>query len=185
MSATFNNADKDESCDWLGGITKLIHKTNLMARSHNYEVAVNWTGNLGSGTLDYRAYSRDHVIGVEGKEEIEASSDPNFRGDDSRVNPEELFLASISSCHMLWYLHLAAVNGITVLEYEDAAKGTMEENAEGGGRFTAVKLSPRVVIAQADKIERAKELHAEAGKKCFIANSINIAIDYGGEIAAG
>ena len=153
-----------------------------MANQHNYKVLVTWTGNLGSGTLDYRAYSRDHVVSVDGKEEIEGSSDPKFRGDDSRVNPEELFLASISSCHMLWYLHLASVNGITVLEYEDAATGTMEEDKDGSGRFTSVTLHPSIQIAQPEKLERAKELHTEAGKKCFIANSINVKPEYKGTI---
>ena len=153
-----------------------------MAGTHKYKVNVGWTGNLGSGTLDYRAYSRDHVIGVEGKEEIEASSDPKFRGDDSRINPEELFVASVSSCHMLWYLHLASVNGITVLEYEDDAKGAMEENTDGSGQFKSITLRPRIIIAQADKLERARALHAEAGQKCFIANSINVVVTYEGEI---
>ena len=153
-----------------------------MAQQHNYKVQVTWTGNLGSGTLDYRAYSRDHVIGVEGKEEIEGSSDPKFRGDDSRINPEELFLASISSCHMLWYLHLASVNGITVLEYNDAATGTMEEGNDGSGHFTSVQLQPRILIAQAGKRERALELHEEAGRKCFIANSIKVKPTYGGTV---
>ena len=153
-----------------------------MARKHQYKVDIIWTGNLGSGTLDYRAYSRDHVISVDGKEEIDASSDPNFRGDDSRINPEEMFLASISSCHMLWYLHLASVNKITVLEYVDGAAGEMEEGSDGSGRFTNVTLNPKITIAQADKVERARELHAEAGAKCFIANSIKVKVDYAGEI---
>ncbi|NJC27305.1 OsmC family protein [Neolewinella antarctica] len=156
-----------------------------MAGTHKYKVNVAWTGNLGSGTLDYRAYSRDHVIGVEGKEEIDASSDPKFLGDDSRINPEELFLASISSCHMLWYLHLASVNGITVLDYEDDAKGTMKDSIEGGGQFTSVTLRPRITIAQVDKLDRARTLHAEAGKKCFIANSIKVEVAHEGEIIAG
>ncbi|OAV43211.1 OsmC family protein [Lewinella sp. 4G2] len=156
-----------------------------MARQHNYAVDIIWTGNLGSGTLDYRAYSRDHVVSVEGKEEIDASSDPNFRGDDSRINPEEMFLASVSSCHMLWYLHLASVNKITVLEYVDSATGTMEEGADGSGQFTRIVLNPRITIAQADKAERARELHAEAGRKCFIANSIKVDVEYAGEIVAG
>ena len=156
-----------------------------MSKKHTYNVDVVWTGNLGSGTLDYRAYSRDHVVSVEGKEEIEASSDPKFRGDDSRINPEELFLASISSCHMLWYLHLAAVNGVTVLEYEDAATGQMEEGKDGSGQFVSVLLRPKIIIAEADKKNRARELHDEAGQKCFIANSIRVKPEYGGEISIG
>lgn len=155
-------------------------------KEHNYQIQTEWTGNLGSGTLDYRAYKRDHIISVAGKSApIAGSSDPNFRGDPKRYNPEELFLSSLSTCHMLWYLHLASVNGITVLEYVDAAEGTMAEDTDGAGRFTSVTLQPRIVIAQADKVERAKELHHEAGKKCFIANSVKVEIGYGGEVLVG
>jgi organic hydroperoxide reductase OsmC/OhrA len=157
-----------------------------MTKNHHYTIKTEWTGNLGSGTLDYRAYKRDHTISVAGKNaSIEGSSDPSFRGDSKRYNPEELFLSSLSACHMLWYLHLASINGITVLEYIDEAEGTMGEDADGAGRFTSVTLQPRIVISQADKIDRAKELHHEAGKKCFIANSVSVSIGYGGKVVAG
>ncbi len=149
-----------------------------MNRTHTYHVTNRWTGNRGSGTLDYRAYSRDHVIGVADKAQtIEASSDPLFRGDGTRLNPEELFVASLSSCHMLWYLHLAAVHDLVVLEYEDFAEGTMEESGEGGGRFTSVVLKPRIQLA-GTQVQRARDLHAEAGRRCFIANSVNVPITY-------
>ena len=155
-----------------------------MAKEHHYKIKTEWTGNLGSGTLDYRAYKRDHVISAEGKySPINGSSDPCFRGDAERYNPEELFLSSLSACHMLWYLHLASVSGITVLEYVDAAEGTMDEDADGTGRFTSVTLQPHIVIAQTDKIDQAKALHQEAGKKCFIANSVKVPIAYGGEVS--
>ena len=157
-----------------------------MARTHQYEITTEWTGNLGSGTLDYRAYKRDHSISAPGKgASIEGSSDPNFRGDPKRYNPEELFLASLSSCHMLWYLHLASANGITVLEYIDRAEATMEEQVDGSGKFTGVTLKPEIHIAQADKVELAKSLHKEAGQKCFIANSVKVEMQYGGEIMVG
>ena len=156
-----------------------------MPKQHQYQIKNEWTGNLGSGTLDYRAYKRNHLISVEGKNSaIEGSSDPSFRGDEKRYNPEELFVSSLSACHMLWYLHLASVNGVTVLEYVDLAEGTMAEDADGAGRFTAVTLQPNIRIAQADKLDLARELHHEAGKKCFIANSVNVPIAYEGEISA-
>lgn len=155
-------------------------------KNHHYQVKTEWIGNRGSGTLDYRAYTRDHTISAVGKSEtISGSSDPAFRGDSKRYNPEELFVSSLSSCHMLWYLHLASVNGITVLEYVDQADGTMAEDASGAGRFSSVTLSPRIVIAQADKLARAKELHQEAGAKCFIANSVKLKLAYEGEIVVG
>ena len=150
-----------------------------MERSHHYTAEVTWTGNRGSGTLDYRAYSRDHTIAATGKEQtISASSDPLFRGDAAKFNPEELFLSSLSSCHMLWYLHLAAVNGVVVLEYEDRPQGTMEEAEDGSGRFTSVILHPCVRIADGGKRDIAARLHAEAGKKCFLAGSVNFPVSY-------
>ncbi|MBB4080700.1 organic hydroperoxide reductase OsmC/OhrA [Lewinella aquimaris] len=150
---------------------------------HHFDTTIRWTGNRGSGTLDYRAYSRDHLITVKGKDQsIEGSSDPNFRGDKRRYSPEELFVSSISACHMLWYLHLAAVNGITVLDYEDHAEGTMVDEDGGAGSFTSVTLRPVIRIAREEGRQRAHDLHAEAGEKCFIANSVKVPITYAPKI---
>lgn len=156
-----------------------------MSQLHRYSINTRWTGNRGSGTLDYRAYSRDHVIAAPDKTvEIPSSSDPAFRGDKRRYNPEELFVSSLSSCHMLWYLHLASVNGIVVLEYEDRAEGTMLEGDQGAGRFTEVTLRPRVRIADPAKIDLANRLHEEVGKKCYIANSVRVPLAYEPETTA-
>lgn len=92
-------------------------------KQHTYKATITWTGNQGTGTSGYKTYSRDHIISAEGKKDIEASSDPSFRGDKSRYSPEDLLLDALSSCHMLWYLHLCAVNGIVVMEYVDHATG--------------------------------------------------------------
>lgn len=157
-----------------------------MAKEHHFSIQNEWTGNLGSGTLDYRAYSRNHLLTAAGKSApIEGSSDPNFRGDAKRYNPEELFVSSLSACHMLWYLHLASVKGITVLEYVDRAEGVMVEGNDGAGRFTRVTLRPRILIAQSALIAEAQELHHQAGEKCFIANSVNCQLSYQAEISAG
>ena len=145
-------------------------------RDHAYTVTVTWTGNNGSGTSAYRAYARRHEIEVLGKPAIPASSDPAFRGDASRYNPEELLVASLSSCHMLWYLHLCAVNGIVVTSYEDCAEGVMIEQAGGEGRFTEVVLAPEIVLTPGSDVDRAHALHAEAHAKCFIANSVNFPV---------
>lgn len=145
---------------------------------HHYKVTMEWTGNLGQGTKDYRAYSRNHVIQSEGKPEFPGSSDPSFRGDPSRYNPEELLVSSLSSCHMLWYLHLCAVNGIVVTKYIDKASGTMEETPDGGGRFSEVILRPEIVITDSSKLDKAAELHHDAKKLCFIANSCNFPIKH-------
>ncbi len=150
-----------------------------MERTHQYHTTITWTGNRGSGTLDYRAYSRDHHISVKDKAQpIQASSDPQFRGDANKYNPEELFVSSLSSCHMLWYLHLAAVNGVVVLEYEDNAEGTMEESENGGGRFTQVTLHPKVKIADGSNLDLANRLHEAAGEKCYLASSVNFPLSY-------
>ncbi len=151
-------------------------------RTHSYAVAVTWNGNLGSGTSDYRSYERAHAISAAGKPEIAASADPAFRGDASRWNPEELLVASLSSCHMLWYLHLASVAGIAVTDYVDAAEGTMEERAGGEGRFVRAVLRPRVTIAPGCDAVRARELHREAHRKCFIAQSVNFPVECEPEI---
>lgn len=146
-----------------------------MTRQHHYEIAVTWTGNLGQGTSGYRAYSRDHEIQAQGRAPLAGSSDPSFRGDPGRYSPEDLLVASLSACHMLWYLHLCADNGIAVEEYLDAASGVMIETAGGGGRFQEVVLRPQVVISSGD-IPLATRLHERAHELCFIANSVNFGV---------
>jgi organic hydroperoxide reductase OsmC/OhrA len=145
-------------------------------REHRYSVTVRWTGNLGSGTSDYGAYSRDHEIGAEGKQNIRGSSDPAFRGDRSRWNPEDFLVASLSTCHMLWYLHLAAGKGIVVTAYTDQPEGTMEERSDGSGRLTRVVLRPTVTMIGTGDMHRANALHHVAHEKCFIANSVNFPV---------
>lgn len=149
---------------------------NAIMKNHTYQTKLTWTGNLGSGTESYRKYSRDHSIIVGDKPEILSSSDPSFRGDPNRYNPEELFLASLSSCHMLWFLHLASVQKIIVTAYEDHAEGTMVEEADGSGRFTKVVLKPLVTIEGKAPTAEIEAIHHEANKKCFIANSCNFPI---------
>jgi organic hydroperoxide reductase OsmC/OhrA len=151
-------------------------------RRHNYEVRVEWTGNDGEGTKTYRSYRRDHTINVEGKAEILGSSDPAFRGDRSRHNPEDLLVASLSSCHMLAYLHLCATNNITVVEYSDRASGVMQETNDGGGQFVQVVLKPAVKISAGDDRGKALDLHHEAHRLCFIARSVNFPVEVAPEI---
>lgn len=147
-----------------------------MTRTHSYEAEVIWTGNQGSGTSGYKAYSRDHVIRAGSKPEIPGSSDPAFRGDPARYNPEDMLVASLSACHMLWYLHLCATNKIVVEDYRDHAQGVMVETADGGGHFESVTLRPRVIIAAGGDLALVERLHAEAHAKCFIANSVNFPV---------
>ncbi len=146
-----------------------------MIREHKYKTMVEWTGNLGEGTSNYRGYERSHFISAENKPLIEASSDPVFMGDATKYNPEELLVASLSSCHMLWYLHLCADNGIVVISYKDEATAIMLETA-AGGHFAEVILHPLVTINDESDIEKANNLHEAAHKKCFIANSCNFPV---------
>jgi organic hydroperoxide reductase OsmC/OhrA len=147
-----------------------------VSRTHSYEVSVTWTGNRGTGTSGYRAYDRDHDVTAAGPPPIAASSDPAFRGDPGRWNPELELTAALAQCHMLWYLHLCATAGVVVTAYADDARGTMAEAADGSGRFTEVVLRPRVTVASADMIETATSLHRDAHAKCFIANSVNFPV---------
>ena len=146
-----------------------------MPRTHRYQLTLQWTGNLGAGTAGYRAYSRNHQIDMPGKPPLLASSDPAFHGDRSRYTPEDLLLASLSSCHMLWYLHLCADAGIVVTGYSDSPSGVMIET-EDGGHFEEVILRPRAVLDPGADLGRARALHEESHRKCFIANSVNFPV---------
>ncbi|MBP2293438.1 OsmC family protein [Azospirillum rugosum] len=148
----------------------------MSAHDHRYSATVTWTGNQGTGTSGYKAYSRDHDIAIPGKPAIAGSSDPAFRGDATRHNPEDLLVASLSACHMLWYLHLCAVNGIAVTAYRDDASGTMTEGDGRPGRFTEVTLRPHVTIAPGSDPAKADSLHHEAHEQCFVANSVNFPV---------
>jgi len=149
-----------------------------MDKSHNYSLTVKWTGNRGTGTSDYRSYDRNHVIQSELKADIDGSSDPAFRGDKTRYNPEDLLVASLSSCHMLAYLHLCAVGGVVVTDYVDHASGNMVETSDGGGHFTEVTLKPVVTVKDSSMIVKANELHHKAGELCFIASSVNFSVNH-------
>ena len=144
-------------------------------RVHKYATQVVWTGNRGSGTSSYSTYSRQHVIRSGSKPEIAGSSDPAFRGDPNRWNPEDLMVAAASACHKLWYLHLCAAAGIVVMAYRDDAEGTMLESP-APGRFTEIVLRPKILIRAGDDLEKAHELHHVAHAECYIANSVNFPI---------
>lgn len=143
---------------------------------HHYQLSVKWTGNTGQGTKDYRSYERSHLISGQGKPDLLGTSDPAFRGDPSKYNPEELLLASLSACHMLWYLHLCAVSQIIVIEYSDQPKALMVVDPSGSGHFKEATLHPLVTITDPARLDQAKQLHQPAHEKCFIANSVNFPV---------
>lgn len=149
-----------------------------MSSEHNYNVTIKWTGYSGSGTSDYKSYERSHEIFIDQKPVLYGSSDPAFRGDKNRHNPEDLLVSSLASCHMLWYLHLCAINKIIVVDYVDHALGVMSENSEGLGSFTEVVLQPVVTITADNMVSLAAELHIQANKMCFIANSVNFPVKH-------
>lgn len=124
-------------------------------------------------------YSRGHTITFDGGAELAASSSPSVvplpLSDASAVDPEEMFVASLSSCHMLWFLSLAAAAGHRVERYEDEAVGTMARNSEGHVAMTRVVLRPRVIFVSGTAVPDAQSLqalHHEAHEKCYIANSV-------------
>jgi organic hydroperoxide reductase OsmC/OhrA len=154
----------------------------VSGRDHHYKIRTVWTGNRGTGTSGYRAYDRAHAVSIEGKPDLLMSSDANFRGDGTRHNPEDLLVASLSSCHMLWYLHMAADAGLVVTAYEDEAEGHMQLRPDGGGAFVRATLRPRVTIAGDFDAVLAAGLHHEAHEKCFVANSVNFPVEVEPEI---
>jgi organic hydroperoxide reductase OsmC/OhrA len=149
-----------------------------MGKIHTYQNTIEWTGNNGEGTSNYTAYRRDFDWKADGKKSIACSADPAFRGDATKFNPEEMLLAAVSSCHMLWYLHLCADKGIIVHSYTDKVEGKMIEVIGGGGHFTEITLHPEVVIDDADRIAEANSLHDAAREKCFLSNSCNFPIHH-------
>ncbi|MDO9373416.1 MAG: OsmC family protein [Ferruginibacter sp.] len=155
-----------------------------MEKLHQYAVTVAWTGNTGSGTKEYRSYERSHLISVDQKVNILGSSDAAFRGDKSMHTPEDLFVASISTCHMLWYLHLCSEAGVVVTKYIDQATATMTEEAGGAGQFTEVVLHPQVSVADSSMILLAEEQHQKANAMCFIARSLNFPVKHAATVVA-
>lgn len=146
-----------------------------MGQEHHYKVKTTWTGNPGHGTINAAQYERAHTVSIDGKVDLECSSDTPFRGDGSKHNPEDFLVASLSQCHMLWYLHLCADAGVVVMEYEDEAKGVLEMGPSGSA-FTEVVLQLKVRVSDASMIQKAISLHDQAHQKCFIANSVNFPV---------
>lgn len=148
--------------------------------SHRYELTLTWTGNQGSGTSGYRAYSRAHEVTAPDRPPLLGSADPTFRGEPDRWNPEQLLVAALSQCHLLSYLHLCAVAGIVVTGYTDHPRGLMTQTADGGGHFTEVVLRPQVTVTAAELaaelVDRATALHQDAHRLCFIASSVNFPV---------
>ncbi len=123
-------------------------------------------------------YSRAHVVRFDGGVEIAGSSSPHVvplpMSDAAAVDPEEMFVASLSSCHMLWFLSIAAKRRFCVDRYRDSALGTMEKNEAGKLAMTVVTLRPEVTFSGELQPSRVQidQMHHEAHDECFIANSV-------------
>jgi organic hydroperoxide reductase OsmC/OhrA len=157
----------------------------MMKGAHEYSSLLIWDGNTGEGTATYAGYGRQYRVVVAGKPDIVGSADPAFRGDAAKLNPEDLFVASLSSCHMLSYLALCALQGVRVVAYEDDAKGTMMVDADGGGKFEEVVLYPKVTIADREHVALALNLHDGAHAQCFVANSVSIPVRHKPTVQVG
>ena len=147
-----------------------------MIGQHQYRLTSTWTGNTGTGTSDYRAYSRDITVEIAGKPSLLASADKPFRGDPERWNPEDMLLAALSECHLLSYLYVAVTVGVVVVDYRDEASGSMREDGKGSGQFTAVVLRPHVTVANASMVDAATAAHQRANELCYIARSVNFPV---------
>jgi len=143
---------------------------------HRYATRLVWEGNLGAGTSVYTGYSRRFRVSVDNKPDFSGSADPAFRGEPDLLNPEDLLVASLSSCHMLAYLALCARQGVTVLGYTDEAHGVMTVSPDGGGKFESVTLHPCVTITDPAMRIRAVDLHERAHALCFIASSCSFPV---------
>ena len=135
-------------------------------------------------------YSRRHLIRFDGGAVLAGSSSPHVVpqpwSDASAVDPEEAFVASLSSCHMLWFLSIAAKRGVCVDRYADAAEGVMARNAERRMAMTVVTLRPTVAFSGAVQPtpEQVANMHHEAHDECFIANSVKTEVRCEPQMAA-
>jgi organic hydroperoxide reductase OsmC/OhrA len=147
-----------------------------MVSNHTYTSRIEWTGNTGEGTRTYKGYDRTWNIAVPGKPVIHCSNDPLLGGDPSLMNPEDLLLSALSACHMLWYLHLASADKITVLSYRDDPVAQGENLPDGSGRFLSATLRPHISIEAGGDLVRAHDIHNDIHKFCFIARSVNFPV---------
>ena len=147
-----------------------------MQHEHHYKLTTVWQGDNKTGTNNVRTYDRSHTITIEGKPELHLTTDTAAVGDPTKLNPEDLLVSALSSCHMLSYLYVCALEGIVVTEYTDTATGIMIENTTGGGSFKEVVLHPVCKVKDESIIERAIELHHKAHEVCYIAHSVNFEV---------
>ena len=143
---------------------------------HDYTARVVWTGNRGEGTRQYKGYDRTWNVETPGKPVIHCSNDPLLGGDPGLHNPEDMLIAALSACHMLWFLHLASDAGIAVQAYEDDPLAVGETDSAGASRFLRATLRPRIAVPAGTDLARADALHGQVHAFCFIARSVNFPV---------
>ncbi|MDM1369621.1 OsmC family protein [Myroides marinus] len=145
---------------------------------HLFKAALNWKATDKLEESNKKVYAKSHTIKIEGKDILSISAAKAFKGDPTLLNPEDLLLSALTSCHMMSYLYVCQQNNIEVLAYEDHSEATLVLNDDGSGRITKVVLNPVVHIRDESKRELALLLHTQANKLCFIANSCNFEIEH-------
>ncbi len=143
-----------------------------------FKVHTKWSSLTESDTSKARNNSKTHSIHIKSKDVLTISAAKEFKGDQTKHNPEDLFLSALSSCHMMSYMYLCDKNNITLVNYTDETSGILEVKADGGGKFISIVLYPIVTILEKNKIDLAIRLHREANRLCFIANSCSVPIDH-------
>ena len=147
-----------------------------MSKEHHYKLSAKWHGNKGTGTSSLKAYDRSHTVSINNKPDLYLTTDNPQVGDKTKLNPEDLLLTAVASCHMLSYLYVCAMEGIVVTDYIDNATGVMIEKKEGGGQFKEIILNPVVTVAEQATLAKSIELHHKAHEICYIANSVNFEV---------
>ncbi len=150
-----------------------------MKPSHEFHAEIHW--NLKSKSME-RDYTRDHYLAIPGKEELHLSSTARFRGNSDYVSPEEMYLASVTSCLMLTYLNLCYRNSLTITSYQDRASATLTRNKDGQYRMERILLRPRITFLREshnpmDPEALAIRLIHESHQNCFIINSIRTHVE--------
>ena len=138
---------------------------------------VNWLST--SNQEDENTYSRNHLVTLSGGQQLKGSSAPEYKGDPDRVDPEQLLISALASCHMLTFLAIAELKKYQVESYNDKATGYLEKGESGRPEVTRILLQPRIIFS-GDKHPDANELkrmHESAHKNCFIANSIKAKVE--------
>lgn len=150
-----------------------------MSDTHVFEITLTYPASTAQATPPDANFSRNNIMKSAGKHEVAASSPATFGGDDTRYNPEELMLMSLSECHMLTYLAIAAKKQMKIVRYEDRATGQLgmgEFGVVGKTSMQRVTLHPRVTVAKGTNLDDARAMHVKAHANCFMANSVNFLI---------